>query len=316
MGTFRFFGPRIKENWKVVVLSVIGATTFWFFNAMNKNYETKLDYPIEYVFDRDSVVIVSPLAKNLKIIVSSGGWNLLRKTLRINATPIQVPLSNPTDIKYLTRSFMVPLISDQLDGLKLIYVVTDTLFFDIEKKLVKRLPIKVDSVNIPLKENHRLTSAIELSNDSVTLTGPKSIMESIGDEVLINFGGNTIDGDYDDELPYQLVRIVSANPKETNVKFDASQFLYKDLIVPIEFLNFPEDSSFIAKQSEIRIYYTINENFDDEIKASDFSVNLDYSMLNKRDTSIVPMLMYGHEEAIEIVMSKDRIKLIYTGKGE
>lgn len=311
MGLFRFFAPGIKENWKVVALSVIGATTFWFFNAMNKNYETKLDYPINYVFNRDSVVVVTPLTKNLEIIVSSGGWNLLRKTLRVNATPILAPLSNPTEVKYLTRSSLVPMISNQLDRLKLIYVVTDTLFFDIEKKVIKRLPINVDSLNIPLEESHRLTSAIKLSNDSVTLTGPQSIMDGLRDEVLVSFNGKTIDDNFDDKLAYQLENIVKADPKEINLQFDVDQFLYRDLIVPIEFLHFPEDSSYIADQKDLRIYYTINENFDDEIKASDFSVILDFTMLNLRDTSIAPMLMYGHEEAVDIVMSKDRVRLSY-----
>lgn len=312
MNIFRFFAPGIKENWKVVALSVIGATTFWFFNAMNKNYDTRLDYPIDYIFNRDSVVVVTPLTSTLKIIVSSGGWNLLRKTLRINATPIQAPLANPTEIKYLTRSSLIPLISDKLGGLKLKYLVTDTLFLDIEKKVVKRLPVYVDSMSVPLKESYRLTSAIEISEDSVTFSGPKSIMDDLEDRVLLKFRDEAIDGDYESELSYQVEKLVKASPKETNVKFEASQFLYKDLIIPIEFLNFPEDSSVVAEDSEIRVYYTINESFDDDIKASDFSVTLDFSMMNHRDTSVVPMLMYAHEEAIELVLSKDKVKLIYV----
>ena len=70
----------IKENWKVILLSIIGAATFWFFNALNKNYDARISYPLSFSFDRDSVIVVEPLAEEVKIDVTSGGWNLLRKT--------------------------------------------------------------------------------------------------------------------------------------------------------------------------------------------------------------------------------------------
>ncbi|MGL1886516.1 MAG: hypothetical protein OCD76_08375 [Reichenbachiella sp.] len=311
MSFFRFFAPGIKDNWKVIALSIIGAATFWFFNAMNKNYDTRLDYPIEYIFERDSVVVVSPLQKNVKIIVSSGGWNLLRKTLRINATPIQAPLANPTEIKYLTRSSLIPLISDQLDGLKLTYLVTDTLFFNIEKKITKKLPVRVDSLNAPLRENHRITSPVSLSTDSVVFTGPKTIMEKLDGFVNINFKDKRISANYNEDLQYDIDGLVKASPKEINVKFEVAQFLYKDLTIPLEFLHFPTDSSVHASDSSIKIYYTVNENLENDVKDSDFNVTLDYTMFNQRDSSIVPMLMYAHEEALDIVMSKDKIELLF-----
>ncbi|MBU2884495.1 hypothetical protein KO507_01805 [Gilvimarinus agarilyticus] len=309
MSLFRFFAPGLKENWKVVLLSILGATTFWFFNAMNKSYSTRLDYPIAYEFNQDSVVVVDPLVKNVKIVVTSGGWNLLRKTLRINATPILVPLDNPTEIRFLTRSSLVPMISEQLDGLKLTYVVTDTLFFNIQEKVTKKLAIQVDSINIPLKDSYRLTSRIRIANDSATFSGPKSYMDSLDQSVLIRFTDKNIDSNFDEELGYQLDKIVKSTQKETNVKFDVARFLYKDITIPIEFLHFPEDSSAVASQSDIKIYYTINENFEDEVSESDFSVTVDYTMMNDRDSTITPILMYAHDKALDIVLALDKLSV-------
>ncbi len=110
------------NNWKVVLLSIIGATTFWFFNALNKDYDARISYPIEFQFDRDSVVIMQPLPTTLSIDVSSGGWNLLRKTFWFNVTPIQIVLENPTEIGFYTRNSLMPIVSDQLDELKINYL--------------------------------------------------------------------------------------------------------------------------------------------------------------------------------------------------
>lgn len=311
MGIFRFLLPGLKDNWKVVVLSILGAATFWFFNAMNKSYDTRVDYPLSYTFVEDSVVVIEPLAGQIKIDVTSGGWNLIRKTLRINATPINIPLDNPTEIKFLTRSSLIPMISDQLDGLRLIYVVTDTLFFNIEKKVTRKLPVYIDSISIPLSQSFRMISPITCNIDSAVVSGPKSTMEQMTPFVQLDFSNMSIDGNFDDELGYFVGEHVIVEPAEATVKFQVAKYLAREISIPIELLDFPQDSSAFLADNEITLYYTIKEVDEDEVSASDFSVTVDYSMRNMRDSSVGPILMYAHEKALDIVLASDRIKLSF-----
>lgn len=311
MGIFRFLLPGLKDNWKVVVLSILGATTFWFFNAMNKSYDTRVDYPLSYTFAEDSVVVMEPLAKQIKIDVTSGGWNLIRKTLRINATPINIPLDNPTEIKFLTRSSLIPMISDQLDGLRLIYVVTDTLFFDIEEKVTKKLPVYIDSISIPLSQSYRMISSIYCNVDSALVSGPKSTMSEMPEYVQLDFSNMSIDGNFDEELDYFVGEHVKVQPSEARVKFLVAKYLAREISIPIELLDFPEDSSAYLADNNIVLYYTIKESDEDEVSASDFSVTVDYSMRNMNDSTVVPILMYAHEKALDIVLASDRIKLTF-----
>lgn len=311
MGIFRFLLPGLKDNWKVVVLSILGAATFWFFNAMNKSYDTRVDYPLSYTFAEDSVVVIKPLAKQIKIDVTSGGWNLIRKTLRINATPINIPLDNPTEIKFLTRSSLIPMISDQLDGLRLIYVVTDTLFFNIEKKVTRKLPVYIDSISIPLSQSYRMVSPISCNIDSAIVSGPKSTMEQMPPFVQLDFSNISIDGNFDDELGYFVGEQVEVEPAEATVQFQVAKYLAREINIPIEQLDFPEDSSAFLANNEITLYYTIKESDEDEVTTSDFSVTVDYAMRNINDSTVSPILMYAHEKALDIVLASDRIKLSY-----
>ncbi|MFY0625420.1 MAG: hypothetical protein JXR07_03930 [Reichenbachiella sp.] len=310
MKFFRFFLPGFQQNWKVVMLSIMGAATFWFFNAMNKTYDTRIDYPLSYSFDRDSVVIVKPLTKRIKIDITSGGWNLIRRTLKISATPIEITLENPTDIKYLTRSSLIPMLTDQLHGLKLNYIVTDTLFFDIEQKIVKKMPLFIDSLGIPLEDNFRIISPIEFNNDSVTLIGPKSSISSLQFNIEMAFKDVEIDSDFESELSYRLDPIIKAIPEKTVVRFEVSQFLLKELLIPIEFLNFPSDSSIVASQPEIKLYYTVNEDFENDVNTTDFSVTVDFNMMNAKDSTVAPLLMYAHDKALDIVLNVDKVRLV------
>jgi len=314
MNLFRYFLPAFKKNWKVVVLSILGATTFWFFNAMSKNYDARLDYPLSYVFDRDSVIVVEPLQDKVKIDVSSGGWNLLRKTFRVNAIPIVIELENPTDIRYLTRGSLIPLITEQLDGLELTYVITDTLFFHIEKKVVRKIPIRVDSLNIPLAENHRLVSPIGKSQDSVVVIGPKTLMAGLPKFMNVKFSDDQIDADFDEHVTFDLENraLMSTIPDEAKLSFSVDPFVNKKLEILVENLNFPKDSSIYPSRSNIAIHYIVNENQEDEVIASDFHVIVDFTMKNGADSTVAPLLMYAHEMALDILLEPDRIKLIYA----
>ena len=313
MEILKFFLPGLRENWKVVLLSVLGAATFWFFNAMNKSYDTRLEYPLSYVFERDSVVIVKPLRDKIKIDVTSGGWNLIRKTLRINAEPVKITLENPTEIKYLTRSTLIPIIKEQLSGLELTYVVTDTLYFDIEEKASKKLPLIVDSLTIPLKNNYRIVSPVRLSQDSVRITGPKSMIAELNTNVEIAFPDEEIDGDFEaEELGYRLDKLIKASPRKAEVSFRVNRFILKEMDIPVEYLNLPSDSSVVADQNNIRVYFTINEELEDDVSKSDFSIIADYTMLNQRDSTLSPILMYAHDKALDIVLNVDKLHLNFN----
>ena len=299
------------NNWKVVLLSILGATTFWFFNAMTKSYDATLDYPLVYTFQQDSVIVMQPLAKKVKINVSSGGWNLIRKTLRINATPIEIQLDNPTEIKFLTRASLIPLVTKQLDGLNLMAVVTDTLFIDIEKKISRKLVLHIDSMSIPLSQSHRVISPIECPVDTVMVSGPKSFIDKMENKIEIKFGESDIDDDFDNDLGYYMTEQVVAFPNKANVKFEVSRFLAREVSIGMELLNFPEDSSALINKKDITIYYTVREDQEDNVKASDFSVTADYTMRNLKDSTVIPILMYAHESALDIVLDVDWIKLNY-----
>lgn len=302
MSIINFFTPGKNDNWKIIALSIIGATIFWFFNALNKNYNARVSYPLEYTFERDSVIVVNPLAKEVKIDVAGGGWSLFRKTFWFNADPINISLDNPTDIRYYTRSSLVPIISDQLDGLELNYVITDTIFINIEKKVVKKLKVQIDSLGISLKENYRITTPIIAVPDSAFITGPKSIMDKMNLYVWADLDQNNIDENFDDEIKLLLPndKLVSSNPDEIVVNFGVEKFNTVEMPIKIETLNFPKDSSIYLLDSMVNISYVVSEKDQSSISSTDFNVTVDFSLINKKDSTVSPLLMYAHEKVVEI----------------
>jgi YbbR domain-containing protein len=301
---------KIIENWKVVLLSLIGATTFWFFNALNKEYSARVDYPIDFVLTRDSVVIMDPLPETIAIDVSGGGWGLFRNTLWFSVDPIRVQLDNPTDIRFLTRSTLLPIVKDHLSDLNVNFLYSDTLYINIEKKSVKKVRLLIDSANVNLRDNHQIVSEVQIVPPTVNISGPETIIRSLQEAYYLSLRKRNIDDDVDEtiDIPLPFEDIMNASPSEVTVSFDVDRFERKQMIIPLERINFPEDSTFSLSDTTITITYIIQRSLDRDFIYSDFGISLDLNMLDA-DSLIQPLIIYYPEEISELDVSPSKIRL-------
>ena len=287
----------------------MGAATFWLFRALNKSHSALISYPIEFVFNVDSTVVMNPLPTTIKIDVSSGGWNLFRRTLIFSIDPIKVELDNPSEVNFLTQSFLSPIVEDQLKGLTINYIVTDTLFLSIERKITKRMRLKVDSLSLPLEEDHQLISNITIQPDHVVLIGPESIINSFETDFYITLDENNIDEDFDGrvEVPIVFEDLIQSDPSEVNVSFEVNKFKNVKIGVPIILQNFPSNRVTTLLDSIVNVTYRVKESFKEDFSSEDFYVVLDYDFL-KTDSLGVPVLIKYPDTLRTVSMDPQKVR--------
>jgi len=313
MPVLKLFLVLFGNNWRAILLSVMAATTFWFFNALNKNYSTRLNYPLEISFARDSVVVVDPLPDIVIVDVSGGGWNLMRKTFLFSATPVLIELDNPTEIKFFTRASLLPMITEQLGGISLDFVVTDTLFINIQPKINKLMQVQVDSLNIPLRENYRLTSAIRVKPDTIEVEGPKSMIDTLSDGYVVQFRPRNLDDDFNDEFDIEFAsNLLRPIPDEVNVRFNVAEFERSVISIPLEATNFPNDSLVYLQDSVIQLHYTVRSRDSNRVRVTDFNISADLTMMDQSDSTILPILIAFPTYVIEIKLEPESLKVAYA----
>ncbi len=306
--------PFLGGNLKVVILSLVAATTFWFFNALNKNYDARINYPLEFEFARDSVVIVEELPDEVLIDVSSGGWNLLRKTFWFSVLPVVITLDNPADVKFLTRSSLIPIISDQILDLELNFLLTDTLFINVEHKVQKRVALNVDSLRIPLADNHRLVSPIRITPDTITVVGPASRISALPENLKIDIPRRNINSDFDRDVDVELPdgSLMTSQPEDVRIQFAVAEFTNVTLPVNLDQLNFPEDSSAYLEDSIIYVNYWVKADELNTVKPEDFVISADYTMIIKKDSTLLPILLESPTNAYDMEYFPDTLRISYA----
>ena len=308
--------PKVHSNWKVVVLSLAVATTFWFFNALSKNYDAVVDYPIRFDFAADSVVVVDPLPEYIKLEVAGGGWDLLRRTTKIGATPVVIKLDNPTEVKLLPKNNLQRIISEQMKDVTVQFILTDSLFINIQPEISRMVVVKIDSATIDLEEGHRITSPIQLPEDSILITGPENLVSQLRSPYLIQVEEKEIDSDFEEaiEIPLPNKDIMQASPPEAYVSFRVEEFKEVSINVTIEQLNFDTLSQAGLIDNTVLVRFMVASSEEDNVSPDDFIITADWSSLNEQDSTINLISVLQPEYADNILFEKEKVKVVYQNE--
>lgn len=215
-----------RTNWKAVSLCAATAIIFWFFSALNKNYQTNLRFPVQFNFDRERFIPVEALPENVFMNVSGNGWDLLRKSVGFRVPPMILSLDRPTEVKKVVGSTLPALLAGQLGNLQINYVVTDTLYLNIDPIDEHLFKVAVDDSEITFREGYGRLSPIVVLPDSIKLTGPEKILHELPGKLVIKISDKEINENYREEIevPVGNDHLIQRNPPVVEVIFEVGEF--------------------------------------------------------------------------------------------
>ncbi|MDH5605078.1 MAG: YbbR-like domain-containing protein, partial [Cyclobacteriaceae bacterium] len=198
-----------------------------------------------------------------------------------------------------------------LNDVQLNYVLTDTLFISVDKRVSKRFFLYVDSLKLFLEKDFELVTPITLSQDSVTLTGPESLLNALSDTITILVDEKGIDEGYSEEVPILIPQqeIITRDPPTVTVSFDVGEYLAEEQSIPLSIENVPEKKVVTLQDSLVRIKYRKPENIHYVIPTDSFKAVMDFKTLNKADTSMYPVLIYSPKILLEVQIDTSRVKV-------
>lgn len=306
--------PQSNDTIKVVVLCFVTATTFWFFNALNDDYSTRITYPIKFTYPDSSLVVVEELPKKVSINVTGGGWNLLRKTFWFTITPVEVPLEDPVKQNYIIGNSLYTLIADQMNEIQLNYVENDTLRIEIDSIRTATAKISVDSSDVSLAEGFRMISPINKSIDSAIFSGPERFISKIPEEIFLEIEEEEISDNYSEEiyLPTFGSSLVNRDPVEVKVSFEVAKFIPQELMLPFTRINVPLDSNaYSFKDSLARISFEIQEKFAGNYDLDSILIAIDFQQLKSSDSLVKPVLKAVPNQLKNLDIAIDSIQYQY-----
>lgn len=304
--------PLKDQNWKAIALCVITASIFWFFNALNKDYTTKLQYPITFVYNSDSLISTVKLPSSIEINVSGGGWQLFRKSISFSNTPLSVELQDPTSVKYLTRYSLMPLISDQFRELNINFVDSDTIKLGFEVMEEQKLALQIDTTKLEYGELYEKSSPVNITPDSLIFKGPSSFFDTLSSVFTLSPEMHDIDDDVNTEVSLSdyLPKFVKTTPSAVEISFRVKEYDEMQITVPITEINFPDDSSIFLQKSKVKASFWILDSKRDELDIRDFFIIADYMGVNPMDSTLKLDVIQEPDYVKNVTLKDDRVQIL------
>ncbi|XWN35252.1 MAG: hypothetical protein ROO73_00435 [Roseivirga sp.] len=127
-----------EYRWHLIFFCVSGATVFWIFNALNKEYTAEIECPVQFVIDESKVEFVEPPPRTLPLEVKGGGWKLVRYLVYLEMYPAELPIAKVTRRGLIRKEQLRTTLDKKLKDLRVEKVLIDTLYIRTQPKTVPR----------------------------------------------------------------------------------------------------------------------------------------------------------------------------------
>jgi hypothetical protein len=279
-----------RRNWKAVVLCVLAATVFWFFNALNKTYATNINFPLSFAYDNQNFVPVSLLPQHIRLNVTANGWELFKRSTGVKLQPLEIPLERPAEVKKIVGSGLPPVFSNQLAGVKINYVLSDTLYLDLEPKAGRWIKLSVDSIKRNIKPGYGLTSEVAIIPDSTFVVGPQRIINKLEEPVYLKISQRGIDEHYIDNIEVVLPNMegIMRQPSMVSVMFNVEEMKTVHDSIDLRIVNIPPGVSGVMTAKKIPVTLSIPESYLPGLKMDSVEAVLDLKNFIKGTAKILP----------------------------
>jgi len=296
----------------VVLLCFVAASTFWLLNALNKSYSTQITYPIRFVYDQEELIPVKPLPEEVTINVTGKGWKLLRKSLHLEVQPAEIFIRSLPKNNYLLGPALRPALVNALDGLQLNFVVTDTLYFNFDPKVERRIPLALDPTQQLTGERHAVVGPVRISPDSVTFTGPSSLIDSMPGRLFLRLPNQSLTESAQLEVPinYDYKAMIRADKETAVVKVHVKSLLQEERQLAPEVVNAPAGRDVLLRPPFVLVRYQLLEDSAALLNRDMFKAVLDYRQYTPQDSTVVPQLVQKPTGVRNITLWPERIKVI------
>lgn len=277
---------KAKLNKRLVIFLFFLAisTVLWFLIKLSHEYTTELDYPIRLVDLPKGKVIVGSPSRTIRLRVKAYGYTLLRYKVVALMSPLQVslkgvkPMSGNSQANYyLTTGERFPSLVSQLsEELSLIGVSPDTLFFSMTKVIDREVRVIPDLV-ATYKAQHMLAGTIRVKPNSVVITGPKSIVDTIAEIRTKPQSLNLLSETVTVDLPLLPIPQVTYSQPDVRVEIPVEKFTEITLEVPIIPINVPDHQQVVLLPESIRVKCNVTISKFFLLKPSQFRVVCDFA---------------------------------------
>jgi hypothetical protein len=295
-----FKNTRLKSFFFFLLL----ATFFWILTKFSKQYVATTIAAINYVNVPEFELITDDSPRQIAFDMSTSGFeflyfNLKRPSIDIdlmryyNSGDKEVIIPKTDLINLISSSFKTNLVVRNLSMEKLIV--------KLDEIITKKVPV-IPKVDFVFKDGFKALDSVRTIPDSVSVAGPSVSLEAINFVETLSVSDKNIDKSVFIKTGLRSFDNLktSVKPAEVIVSLEVAEFSQKEMTIPIEVINIPEDTVVKLIPNFVTLSFSVPVNDFLGITENDFKIVCDYSERNSEENYMIPIILESPKEVINI----------------
>lgn len=312
---FRKIG--LSKNFPAFFLCLIFSAFLWLFLALSKDYTSTLHLPVRYLkYSSESVISNNP-PSYIEIDVQAPGYKLAEYQLNIRIDTIDIDIldlrkkSNSNQYFLLTNSKLDRIEAQFGPSVKILKVIPDTIFFNFEKRVSKKIPV-IPDIELAYEKQFGINGEISINPDSITVTGGHSIVDTLKAVYLERREFTRLD-----EPLKKLIRIktemlpATIDFSDTLVELyvPVEKFTEGNFLIAPEIINIPDEYTMRLFPEKIKVTFLVALSNYEKIHPEMIRLMVDFKETNAKPQKI--SVMKGDHPGIIKIISTEPSKVEY-----
>jgi len=264
-----------------LLLSIV----FWFVTALNRDYNTVLYFPVQYIRFPEGKVLINDVPDRLNMNVKSQGYTLLRYKLKSRLSPIVFDVNSFTlntvpgkseSFVYILTDFAKERIQQQMTSdVEILSIEPDTLIFQFAVMVEAWLKVKPD-IEIEFQKQFMQVGPLTLDPDSVLVSGPANALDTL-EHILTEFRKYTgVNKSITEKVSLHKHGNLKFNTSDVTIYIPVDKFTEAAFKVPIQVVNLPDSLNLKTFPGTVEITYQVGLSNYEKINQHMFRAEVDY----------------------------------------
>jgi hypothetical protein len=236
-------GGISRQSGLTMLFSFLLASALWFLVIINQeDHKSSFILPIHINNLPKNVDYLKPIPKEVEVSVEGFGVDLLVQHFQYQPDTVQLYYTPERDF-LLTRDYFSQIIqkTPKSTDIKVLRVSPDTLPIQYEFRTQKKVRLFSRAI-LNLAPNVQLESAYQIRPDSINISGPQSMLDTIEawytrqQEVFVDEKSKNV------IIPVDTMEGIRVSPSSATLNMRTSLFTQKKVLISITISDLPEDT--------------------------------------------------------------------------
>ena len=269
----RSFAIDFRQDRAILMICIGIALIFWLLVKLSQTYTSDKAVELSFRIPQELAFRDAP-PQDLVIEMEGTGWDLLFEYFASTAVPLQYDLLDRRQL-ILSRNSLRSDLQDELfsGDLRITDINYDRIELVLEDRVTRRVPILLHS-RLAFAPEHQLRGPVSLEPDSVAITGPVSLIDSVDFWSTDSLIMTNLKSSLNAELPLQKPpREISLDPRAIQAIISMEQFTQKSLFVPLTVQNAPDSVQVFPRQIAVTCVLGLSQY--EKVNSADFKFIID-----------------------------------------